>query len=252
MRETPEKAPSSNGKHIAGDAFAVGNFPVRTLFNGLPEDNWKMIGVAGGNFKKFGRFENGRMVVSVPAKHSWGKTGILSEKPVLDLDYYTLARAPYIISVKVDPKKTSGFVIAFDGSKNPDMWPSHRLWIQVGKSKFLYHTSFGGGKSGKKPESWDGWLNIEIGAGWFSVQPSGGETLRDKVNMKPGQKFFISVISHPDKEYQPSSLTLESITLQKKAPNEMSALERCELAADADFDVKTYRQALATRLLEGK
>ena len=252
VQTDPKQISAEEGKaiKIAKPAPGVAELPIKILFSGKLGENWETFGVAGGNFEKFGCFENGKMIVSVPAKHYWGKTGILSKKPLLILDRYTTDKAPYRIQIKVDPEQTKGFRIAFDGSKNADMWSSHRLWIGVGGSTFLYHTHSTGSESREKPTDWNGIVNIVIGNGWFSVQLSDGKTIRSQINIKPGHRFFITIFSSPDSEHGACSLALESITLQKIAPEGMTALQRWELVDDDEFDVDGFWKSLALELLK--
>jgi hypothetical protein len=229
-------------------AFTAGTnaseLPMKVLFGGDPGDAWETVGVAGGNFKKFGRFENGKMIVSVPEKNRWGKTGILSKEPIIDLDYYTLEKAPCRLKISVDPASTTGYAMALDGSRNADMWRSHRLWVHVTPSSFYFHS--GSGQSFDMPGNWDGTFTLVIGNGWCSMAPSGGKAIRKEVPFKPGDKYYMTLLSHPPKEHQACALTLESITLQKIAPEGMTPLERWELVDDADFDPDAYLRALAS------
>jgi len=233
-------------------APGVAELPVKTLFSGKLGKNWETFGVDGGDFEKFGRFEDGKMIVSVPAKNSWGTTGILSKKPLIDLDFHTFNKAPYHFQIKVDPQQSKGFVIAFGNHKKADMWRDHKVWVGVGKSTFYYYidTFNDETESREKPADWSGIINIIVSKGWFSVQLDDGKTMRTQCDLKPGYKFYITAFSQSDLKHkgEASSLALESITLQKIAPEGMTKLKRWELIDDNDFDADKFLNDLKSNL----
>ena len=227
----------------AGNLADDSQLPIKVLFDGSPGDKWETIGVAGGNFARFGRFENNEMVISVPEGHYWGKTGILSKEPILHLDDLTLDRAPYRLTITTDPARTSGFVLSLDRSKIADMWLSHRIWVHPTKAGIYFHSNKG--DSFAMPENWNGVFSLVIGNGWCSLEPSGGTPVKKQIRFNPGERFYMILTSSATKEQEACSLALKSITLQKIAPQGMTPLERWELVDDEDFDPDAYLRALA-------
>ena len=132
------------------------------------------------------------------------------------------------------------------------MWKNNILWVGVKKSTFYYYLDTFNDEtaSREKPANWNGIVNIIIGKGWFSVQLSGGKTIRTQCDLKPGYKYYITAFSQPDLEYEASSLALESITLQKIAPEGMTAVKRWELIDDDNFDADAFLNDLKSSLDE--
>ncbi|MEA2048470.1 MAG: hypothetical protein U9O64_08515 [Campylobacterota bacterium] len=227
--------------------------PVKEFFTGKDDKKWETIGTAGGNFKKFGHFKNGKMVVDVPKKNYWGKTGILSKKDFLKFNQ-RLRYIPYKMTIKVDPSETTGFVIAFSGSKKADMWLDHRLWIGVRKSKnsdyyFYLHGSASWGRKidAEMMNDWDGTLEIVFENKWTKVCLN-GVCIAGSIGQIPFTSTFATIVSHPANEHGASKLTLEKITGQWIAPDGMRAIDRWQFVDDEDFDPKEFLRELKEEL----
>ncbi len=95
------------------------------LFDGTLSDQWQELATAGGDFARFARFDDGALIVDVPAGNSWGKTGIWSREPVVDPVGKDGEGAGIRVSVSVDPDGTSGFVVALGARDTPEEWFSH-------------------------------------------------------------------------------------------------------------------------------
>ena len=86
------------------------------IFEGKESPLWEPIGLAGGDFAKFARYEKGLLAIDVPAGRSWSKTGLVSAAPALQVAPYG-ETAPYRFIIRTDPERTSGFVVAFTAER---------------------------------------------------------------------------------------------------------------------------------------
>jgi hypothetical protein len=57
------------------------------LFDGNAAEDWVPVQFKGGSFKDFARYEQGALIVDVPAGNDWGNTGIRSAAPLVPLPH---------------------------------------------------------------------------------------------------------------------------------------------------------------------
>lgn len=85
---------------------------------------WDPIGVVGGDFERFARFDGSGLVVDVPEGNYWGKTGIMAKEPM-----FTIGRTPTKVTVGFDPGRTSGVCVAFASIREPDVALTNNAWM---------------------------------------------------------------------------------------------------------------------------
>lgn len=121
LRRTPARLPDA-----AGDAMAP--LPVRQVFDGTETPFWKPFGLGGGDFAAFAAYRDGALRIEVPEGRSWGRTGLLSDTPLLPVDD-RLWRAPWRIALQLDRAVPQNMVVALTPTRTEEMWPDHRGWF---------------------------------------------------------------------------------------------------------------------------
>ena len=200
----------------APPAPGVAELPVKTLFDGRNAPAWEPIGVAGGDFARFAKWGDGRLIVQTQEKSSWAKTGLLSAAPVASLDA-RLYQTPYRLTLQVDPKATSGFAVAIGPTKAPDMWPTDRLWTSLIRDvdgRWILSIDRGGNRVWARAaprefveSAWDGRVVFDLDRNWTTVRlGEAGPLLSAPTGFDVGQNLFMSIVSHPPREiWRPGS-----------------------------------------------
>lgn len=239
---TPEPAPG------------VDPLPETVAFDGSPSPAWEPIGVAGGDFEAFARFEDGALVVEVPEGHSWGKTGLLSAEPLLKLDP-RIRQTPARIELQMDPARPQNLNFALSTRKIADMWQNHRGWYTftyiperqvwvMGLRHSPYQEWSREVDAGWVAENWDGRLRIDVGDGWTAMEIPGGPRLYGTMGVGPYYHLHGVVQAHPPAEQKAASLTLRSITTGMVTPDGMSAADRWSLLDDETFEPGQFLETL--------
>jgi hypothetical protein len=109
----PRPAPSPVGS-VQGASIPVGELG----------NVWDKLQAAGGHFDNFAHFESGTLVVDVPANNNWGKTGIMSRERL-----FKLGNEPVLVTVRLDPARTTGFCVAFAMQPHHDIWCLQNVWF---------------------------------------------------------------------------------------------------------------------------
>lgn len=241
----------------AAEAPQAGVAPLdtRVLASAAAHSDWEPIGVAGGDFARFARWMDTGLAVDVPPGSSWGKTGLLSAAPVVELDERAY-RTPYRIRVNVDPRATTGFAFALGGDKRPDMWPTNRLWVSLvrhdgGRYMLAVHrTNYEVWSrmiaASVVEKQWDGTLDIDLGINWSRVTMGNVTTIRAPAGFDWLSKLHASIVSHPARENEAASLSLRSISAGWVTPPGMSSDERLQLVDDTLFDADAFLSDLAS------
>lgn len=241
--------------------------PVTVLFDGKLNEWWEGAGVGGAEFSKFGRFENGQMIVDVPKKtSSWARAGLLSKKPILDFNERILSTS-HKLKIKIDPKKTTGFQLMFHSGKYADMWGNNfKSAISLvrctkapctGKYKLLLRISRNPNYIWSRTidadwieKDWNGNLTIETGNGWMAVQLSEGPSVRGSgFNIGKNSKLYMTVHSRNYESYGPAKFALEKITSEWVMPDGMTKMDRFIYVDDVDFDADAFLDELAKDVL---
>jgi hypothetical protein len=239
----------------AAPAPGVAKLPVKTLFDGRNAPAWEPIGVAGGDFARFAKWGDGRLIVQTQEKASWAKTGLLSAAPVAPLDA-RLYQTPYRLTVQVDPKETSGFAVAIGPSKAPDMWPTDRLWTSLIRGvdgRWILSIDRGGNRRWSRvvprafvEAEWDGRVVFDLHRNWTTVRlGEDGPLLSASTGFEVGQNLFMSIVSHPPLENLAARLTLEAVSGGWATPGGMTAAQRWPLLDDDAFDPAAFLNELA-------
>ena len=240
--------------------------PVDVLFEGTPNEHWELASMAGEKFIQYCRFENGRLVVDVPEKKQhWGKTGLLSTQPVVRLDERVQLTSKRL-TIKVDPKQSSGFQIMFHKKKVADMWGQHMRGavsfirktegpnagthtLSLRQSNSPYSIWERNLDSQWVDEHWDGTLILELGDHWMTASiPDGPGVRGTALSITKGYELFMTVYSHPEKSYGASSLALENIKSEWMPVNGMSSLDRWLLIDKQAFDPTLFLKDLGAAL----
>lgn len=195
------------------------------------------------------------LAVTVPPGHSWGKTGILSNAPVLTLDG-RLRSTPALVAVDTDPAdRAASFAVALSGERTPEMWPGWRLWASLTRRAdggIDLALDWGGGRQWLKrlrpdeiPPDWSGRLVIWIGSGWSAVSlGEAGPRIAAPFSFEPGQALFMTTLAHAPAENARASLVLRGISVGMASPPDMDAVSRFWLQDDQDFDPAAFLTAL--------
>ena len=244
-------------------AEGVEALPVRLLFDGKPNAHWELASIAGEGFIQYERFDNDRLTVDIPEKKSqWGKTGLLSTEPVLRLDDRILSTT-HNMTLKFDPKETSGFQLMFHSSKIADMWGQHmkaavsfiRITEGRHRGKHVLSLRRSNGPYGVweravdsewVDQHWNGIIELETGDRWMSASIPDGPSVRGtELGLTKGSEVFMTVYSHPEKPYGASRMVLERIESGWTMPDNMSRAERWNLVDDEHFDPDRFLDELS-------
>ena len=229
-----------------GDAAAVEPLPLTTIFDGAMSAAWEPAEVAGGNFAKFARFEDGALTVDAPEGNSWAKTGLLSTEPVVALDH-RVTMAPTRLAITLDPAKPENLVVALSSNKVAEMWPDHAVWFTFSylpdKDRWVMGVQYSGYQDWSRlidpawmTAHWDGRVWFDIGDGWSAVRIPGGPAVRGTLATSEYGAYYATVLAHAPAENEAVSLTLKRIERGIATPAGMTAVGRWPLLDPGRFD----------------
>lgn len=210
------------------------------LFDGHADPFWEPVAVAGGDFARFARYGGGALVVDVPAGSGWGKTGLMSTRPALHVERRSDV-APYRFTVRVDPERTTGFVVALSAARAADMWSAeHLVWISLIRSEsgtyelFLQQTPY---FSWARPltRRWNGELTVALASDGLRVSVPGGPTIRTPNGTRDDADYYLQVIAHPARSSAPARLALRSVLRERVLPPGLPAAERWGFLSPDEF-----------------
>ena len=238
-----------------GPAVGVEPLPSETVFVGKPDNLFEPAAIAGGDFDRFARWEDGALVIDVPKGHSWGKTGLISAKPLVVLDERIFS-TPTRLTLTVDPRRTTRFALALAADKLAEMWLGHQAWFSFGRLEaepsyelFLHHSSYSQW-SRKVPAAWmdaywDGTLEFDIGLNHACMRVPRGPAVCGQISASPGNALYASIQAHAEKADAATSLALNAITRGLVTPVGITALARWNLLPKDAFDAFAYLEDLA-------
>jgi hypothetical protein len=243
----PEKEPNQ--------APGVAPLPLVTLLGAKSAVEWETTGLNGGDFAKFGKLTDGGFVVAVPAGDGWRNTGVLSKTPIVVFDPFA-AEAPYRLRFKFDPRQPSDFVIQL---MSPRTWDWHYQMAVVGvnrrdgKSPDLYLRYCPGADIRRPmPAQWNGDFEIVLHQGWFTAGIPGAYAVRcDSGSLGDGLQLFTGVVSAPEKQGEPAAFALQTMTMQRIAPDGMTAAMRWKYIPSAEFDPSNFTKELLEEVGSG-
>ncbi len=244
-----------SGAGAAEPAPGVAPLPFETIFAGIADPRWEPIGVAGGNFDSFARYENDALVVAVPEGNSWGKTGLLSAEPIVRLDARVHV-TPSRIELQLDPATPENLNVALSGHKLADMWRDHQAWytlsyiaerdVWVMGIRFSPYHDWSREIDPKwMAAHWDGRVWIDVGEGWTAIEMPGGPRLCATAPIDVGYFLYAVVEAHAPGDGKAAALTLKSIKAGLATPAGMSEIDRMILVDDDAFDPDAFADALA-------
>jgi hypothetical protein len=225
------------------------------IFDGKDSPRWESLGVGGGDFAKFASYQKGLLAVDVPAGNSWGKAGILSSEPVLQVEPYSEV-APYRFTIHADPEHTSGFVFALSPEHVQDLWPSHVVWIGLirgedGRYVLDLHYSPYQDWMRTVAVPWNGDLVVTLENGRVSAAIPGGPTVSGPVPIATYGKYYLGIFSHPNKAGAASSLALKSIIRERIVPADLPAEQIWDFLTPDQFDASTFMGEIHGDLVSG-
>jgi hypothetical protein len=184
---------------------------------------WASISAAGGSFARFGRVEKGKVLVSVPAGNSWGKTGVRTLQPVFKVDD-TMKANPMQIVLDFDPVNTTGYIAAIAPESHPDVVHATQSWFhwfrRPNGEAGMYLRNFRTNQTAslapgvKAPAAAPRQIVFSVRPGSVEVSTSSGEkfTLTQEW-LRPGTPVYLHVHSHPGPEGDPASFSLDTVTV---------------------------------------
>jgi hypothetical protein len=183
---------------------------------------WVPISAAGGNFARFGRVEKGKVLVSVPAGNSWGKTGVRTIQPIFKVDD-TMRANPMQIALDFDPVNTTGYIAAIAPESHPDVVHAVQSWFhwfrRPNGEAGMYLRNFRTNQTAslatgvKAPATAPRQIVFSVRPGSVEVFTSSGEkfTLTQEW-LRTGTPVYLHVHSHPGPEGDPASFALDTVT----------------------------------------
>ena len=193
-----------------------------TFDQGL-RDVWTSISVAGGNFSRFGRVQDGKVLVAVPAGNSWGKTGVRTLQPIFMVDD-TMKSNPMKIVLDFDSDYTTGYIAAIAPESHPDVVHAMQSWFHWYRRpngeagmylrNFRTNQTVSLAQGVKAPSAAPRQVVFSVQPGSVEVSTSSGEkfTLTQEW-LKPGTPIYLHVHSHPGPESDPASFALDTVTV---------------------------------------
>jgi hypothetical protein len=184
---------------------------------------WTPISAAGGDFPRFGRVEKGKVLVSVPAGNSWGKSGVRTLQPLFKVED-TMNANPMQIVLDFDPNNTAGYIAAIAPESHPDVVHAIQTWFhwyrRPNGEAGMYIRNFRTGQSAslppaaKTPTTAPQQVIFSVRPGNVEVSTSSGEKLVMLQEwLRPGTPVYLHVHSHPGPEGEPASFALETVTV---------------------------------------
>ncbi|MHB1101399.1 MAG: SH3 domain-containing protein [Devosia sp.] len=243
---------------VSGPAPGVEPLPTVVLFDGSPNPAFEPGATAGGDFEAFARYEDGALVVEVPEGHGWGKTGLISVEPLVVLDERARETAVRL-ALKVDPARTSTFVLALSGDKAVEMWPSHQVWFTFAKleDEDAYQLQIHAGpyndRVRKFPAAWfdaywDGRIEYDIAGDFGCVRIPDGPALCARVPVSVGNRLYATILAHAPAQGAATSLTLKEVTRGLVTPPGLTANRRWFFVDDDAFDPDQFLNELGSLL----
>lgn len=200
----------------------VGGLPATRYPVGQLDPHWVPLSAVGGDFKRFARFEGGGLVVDVPAKNHWGKTGIMARQPM-----FKLSRKPARVTVQLDPRRTTGVCVAFAASQHPDVALIDNAWMSWVRTE---NDGMGDFWIGNVQDAWAGrskgvltrtggqvpaTLTYTLAPGTFTLTPAGGATQTAAIGwLKEGVGIYPHLFSCPAKSGDASKFALTGFTIE--------------------------------------
>lgn len=192
--------------------------------NGLGT-TWDALQCVGGNFASFAKFQDGKLMVNVPAGNHWGKTGLMSKKPLFTVDN-TMDANPMKIVFDFDADNTTGYVIALASAENNDVWLSQNYWLHRGissetKKGFTYFVNTQNGNDKATPSEFNGLpveapkrIVLSVSHGFVKAELPDGKVSTCSLGwLKSGTPVYVHIFSHPENDNGPASFSLDAITV---------------------------------------
>lgn len=184
---------------------------------------WEPIQVVGGHFGRFASVGYGRLAVSVPAGHSWGKTGIMTGSALFPLSV-EMAYRPLQLTFDFDANGTTGYIIALSQAKDADVWRVQNAWFHWGRPNphegkaYLVNTQNSADKGGdcstpfRAPER----VTLKVRPGRVEATTSYGSRIDAGISwLRVGVPIYIYIFSHPWNQSEAASFVLKSIRISQ-------------------------------------
>jgi hypothetical protein len=183
---------------------------------------WEPLQAVGGSFKRFAKVESGRLVVSVPPGHGWGKTGIMSREPLFTVRE-AMAKTPLTVDFAFGDDRSTGYCIALSAVKDADVWRQANVWLHWAKKSeaegaFYFSNTQdreedqGATKTEAKPSRM---VTLAISPETVKVTTSQGQHLSGTFSwLKAETPVYLYVFSHPAGDGGPADMVLHSIRMR--------------------------------------
>ncbi|MCB6176703.1 hypothetical protein LHP98_00995 [Rhodobacter sp. Har01] len=258
LTRTPGRDP---GEPIPG--VGAEPLPEITLFDGKPDPAWVPFSlVYDKTFDDLTEYRDGWLVAEVPAIGGWGRTGLLSDKPLMTFDR-RLQITPYRLRYTLDPDRTDGFATLVSTVRAEDMWGQRNLHIDLtrmirgpraGQWKLTVNSSNGDWTRYFSPAwmaaHWDGRLEVEFGDGWARAVLPGAVSIRGTAPIYVFGEFHVLMQSVAAGDYDGARMAVARLTGGWVTPRLMDPIQRMQLLDDADFDPAAFLDLLGADLSE--
>jgi hypothetical protein len=243
-------------------APGVEPLPQTVVFDGRPDPRWVPFSfIYEKTFDDLVRYQDGWMVAETPDGSSWGRVGLLSDKPLVIPDR-RLQRTPYRFAFTLDPARTDGFATILSTTRVEDMWGSRAVYValardirgaQAGRMRLVLDSGSGSWSRSFDPDwigaNWDGALTLDLSEGWAQVALPGA-SIRGNAPIYLFGEYHMVMQTIGAGDYDGARAALARVTGGWVTPAFMDALSRMTLLDDADFDPAAFVDLLGGQLTE--
>ena len=189
-------------------------------------DKWDPVSLSGGSFERFAKVADGKLVVSVPAGNSWGKTGIKSKKPLFTVDE-AMATNPMKVVLDFDPQNPTSFLAARVPGDAADAYALQNCWFVwsgplAKRDPYLCLINTRNrtvekavdGTDPKHPATAPKQVVFSVCPGTVELSMSSGQQFKVQLPwVAVGTPVYLHVTSHPAAEGDPASFSLDTVTV---------------------------------------
>ena len=183
---------------------------------------------------------------------------MISVDPLVSLDTRAYT-TPTRLTLAVDPRRTSQFVLALSAKKIAEMWPDHSAWFTFARLRdepaylLSLHVSPYHEWTRKVPAAWmdahwDGRLEYDIADSRACMRIPGGPAVCGGIPVRAGYALYATILAHAPEANAATRLALKEITRGLATPPGMSAEKRWFYVGDEDFDPNQFLKELGGQL----
>lgn len=224
------------------------------LFDGDGGAGWEPIFVEGGDLDKYGAYRNGYLVVDVPENSGWAQTGLVSAEPKLSIGPFS-DTAPYLVRLRFDPRRTTGFAVGLGPDAVYDWWSYHWAYVTIvtdpdGRRVLTAADSPYTSWERPLPESWAGELVLTLSAeGTLASIPEGPSIFVPRP-VAEGAALHFGLTNRPYAAGRPSRFALDSVTWERVVRADLPEDEMWFFRPPEQFGPEAFLDDLRADLLE--